>query len=230
MITLTNVCVNYGNNSVYQNFSFDFPAGVNVIVGKSGCGKTTLINVVANLVAYAGCCQTQGKVAVVFQQPCLAPVSVKRNVELVLPKGYDAKQVENVLELAQIAHKKQENVQKLSGGEQQRVALARAFAANRPILLLDEPFEGLDYGTKKQLQNVLGEMLQHGGEAANKMCVLLVTHDVDEALALADRIYLLHEKPCKLDLVATIDTPKNARDEFAAESLQLKAQLQQLLL
>lgn len=230
MITFSNLSVKYGTNAVYDNFNFTFPAGVNVIVGKSGCGKTTLVNIVANLVQYTGACQTQGKLAIVFQQPCLAPVSVRRNIDLVLPKNTNDEQVQKVLELAQIAHKQDVNVQKLSGGEQQRVALARAFAANRPILLLDEPFEGLDYGTKTQLQNVFSNMLQQDIENGGSRCTLLVTHDIDEALALADRIYLLHDKPCKLDLVATIDVARNARDQFAQETLILKAKLQQLLL
>ena len=230
MITLENISVKYGDNVIYENFTYTFPAGVNVIVGKSGCGKTTLINVVANLVQYSGACQTQGKLAIVFQQPCLAPVSVRRNIDLVLPKNINGEQVQKVLELAQIAHKQDVNVQKLSGGEQLRVALARAFAVNRPILLLDEPFEGLDYGTKKQLQDVLYEMLQHDIQCSDKKCVLLVTHDIDEALVLADRIYLLHEKPCQLDLIEAIEIPRNARDQFAEETLQLKAKLQQLLL
>ena len=228
MITLSNISVSYGNNAVYDNFSFSFPAGVNVIVGKSGCGKTTLVNVVANLVAYTGNCQKQGEVAVVFQQPCLAPVSVKRNLDLVLPKKFDEQQVERVLELAQIAHKRDVNAQQLSGGEQQRVALARAFVTNRPVLLLDEPFEGLDYGTKNKLQTVLSEMLQQG--SCCEKCVLLVTHDIDEALALADRIYLLHEKPCQLDLVTTLDTPRAERNQFASETLRLKEELQQMLM
>ena len=230
MIKLENVSVKYGNNAVYENFTFSFPRGVNVILGKSGCGKTTLINVVANLIEYSGKCQAKGEVARVFQQPCLAPVSVKSNIDLVLPKNNNIEQVRKVLELAQISHKQDVNVQKMSGGEQQRVALARAFVVNRPILLLDEPFEGLDYGTKKQLQNVLCEMLQHDTQRSDGKCVLLVTHDIDEALALADRIYLLHEKPCQLDLIEAIDIPRNERDQFAKETLRLKAKLQRLLL
>ena len=229
MISFENVSVKYGDNAIYENFTFAFPVGVNVVLGKSGCGKTTLINVVANLVEYTGKCQTQGEIAVVFQQPSLAPISVKKNVELVLPKRYDSEQLEKVLTLAQIAHKKDENVQKLSGGEQQRVALARAFATNRPVLLLDEPFEGLDYGTKKQLQDVLGEMLKHDEKSSDDRCALLVTHDIDEALALADRIYLLHGKPCQLDLIETIDVPRNLRNEFDKTTLALKAKLQRLL-
>lgn len=229
MINLDNIYVKFGDNVIYDNFTYNFPVGVNVIVGKSGCGKTTLINVVANLIEHTGKCQAQGEVAIVFQQPCLAPVSVKKNIDLVLPNKNDDDRVKKVMELAQIAHKQDVNVQKLSGGEQQRVALARAFVVNRPILLLDEPFEGLDYGTKKQLQDVLCEMLQHDVQSSDERCVLLVTHDIDEALALADRIYLLHNKPCQLDLIETIDVPRNSRDQFADETLRLKAKLQQLL-
>ena len=229
MITLENISVKYGDNVIYENFTYTFPAGVNVIVGKSGCGKTTLVNVVANLVDYTGKCQARGEIAIVFQQPCLAPVSVRRNIDLVLPKKNNDEQVKKILDLAQIAHKQDVNVQKLSGGEQQRVALARAFVAKRTILLLDEPFEGLDYGTKKQLQDVLCEMLQQGVQSDDNKCVLLVTHDIDEALALGDRIYLLHEKPCQLELIEDIDVPRNARDQFAEETLRLKAKLQQLL-
>ena len=230
MITLENISVKYGDNVIYENFTYTFPTGVNVIVGKSGCGKTTLVNVVANLVDYTGKCQARGEIAIIFQHPCLAPVSVRRNIDLVLPKKNNDEQVKKILELAQIAHKQDVNVQKLSGGEQQRVALARAFAVNRPILLLDEPFEGLDYGTKTQLQNVFSNMLQQDVENGSSRCTLLVTHDIDEALALADRIYLLHDKPCKLDLVATIDVARNARDQFGQKTLNLKEKLQQLLL
>ena len=229
MITFENISVKFGDNVIYENFTYTFPVGINVIVGKSGCGKTTLLNVAANLVEYTGKCDTRGELAIVFQQPCLAPVSVRRNIDLVLPKRYDKKQVDKVLTLAQIVHKQDVNAQKLSGGEQQRVAIARAFVTDRPILLLDEPFEGLDYGTKKQLQDVLCEMLQHDVQSRDDKCVLLVTHDIDEALFLADRIYLLHNKPCRLDLVETIDVPQKARDQFAEETLRLKAKLQQLL-
>ena len=229
MINLENISVKYGNNVIYDNFTYAFPVGVNVILGKSGCGKTTLINVVANLVEYEGKCQTQGEIAIVFQQPCLAPVSVRRNIDLVLPKNNNSEQVNKVMELAQIAHKQNVNAYKLSGGEQQRVSLARAFVTNRAVLLLDEPFEGLDYGTKKQLQNVLCDMLQQDVQSSNERCALLVTHDIDEALALADRIYLLHEKPCQLDLIETIDVPRNTRDQFSKETLRLKVKLQQLL-
>ncbi len=225
MITLSDITVAYGKNVVYRNFNFSFPKGVNVVLGKSGCGKTTLLNVIADLVPFDGSCKMQGKISVVFQQPSLAPTSVWNNVDLVLPNGNNAEKIRRVLQLAQIADKKDQNVQKLSGGEQQRVSLARAFAADTQILLLDEPFSNLDFGVKVQLRATLNVLLEQSDKTA-----LLVTHDIDEALALSDNIFLLEGRPCTLRHVAEIATPRTERSEYASETVALKKQLQQLLL
>lgn len=225
MITLTDITVAYGKNVVYKNFDFSFEKGVNVVLGKSGCGKTTLLNVIANLVPFSGSCKTQGKISVVFQQPSLAPTSVWNNVDLVLPRGKNDEKIRRVLQLAQIADKKDQNAQKLSGGEQQRVSLARAFAADTQILLLDEPFSNLDFGVKVQLRATLNALLAESAKTA-----VLVTHDIDEALALADKIFLLESHPCNLRLVAQIATPRAQRSEYDSETVALKKQLQQLLL
>lgn len=222
MLNLKGISVNYGDNTIYKDFSFSFDSGVNVILGKSGSGKTTLLNVIANLVEHSGRCDA-GKVAVVFQTPCLSPTSVKNNVRLVVDKGDEAK-IDEVLRLAQIDHLSDKRATKLSGGEQQRVSLAMAFASDAPVLLLDEPFASLDYGTRSKLYGTLTSLL----DSFNKT-VLLVTHDVDDALALADRIYLLHGSPCALTQAADISTPREERNEYASDTLALRKQLQQLL-
>ena len=222
MLNLHNVTVRYGDNIIYNDFSFEFCEGVNVILGKSGSGKTTLLNVIANLVEHEGSCDAD-KVAVVFQTPCLSPVSVKSNVRLVYD-GSDVGKIDEVLRLAQIDGLKEYKATKLSGGEQQRVSLAMAFASDKPVLLLDEPFASLDYGTRSKLYATLTSLLDSYGKT-----VLLVTHDVDEALALADRIYLLSDRPCKLTQVAELTTPRQQRSEYADESIALRKQLHQLL-
>lgn len=224
MIELTNVTVAYGENVVYKDFSCRFDAGVNVVLGKSGCGKTTLLNVISDLVPYVGQCKSDGDVAVVLQQPCLAPVSVWKNVDLVLPKGDNKQKIDDVLQRARIFDKRNSNAKELSGGEQQRVALARAFATERNVLLFDEPFSNLDYGVKQQLQHLLDELLQNKSQT-----VVLVTQDIDEAIALADRIYLLQDKPCTLTKIAEIDAQRSKRSEYEQSSLELKKQLQNLL-
>lgn len=225
MITLSDITVSYGKNKVYENFGVTFGKGVNVVLGKSGCGKTTLLNVIANLVGFSGRVSLCGKLSVVFQQPSLAPVSVRNNVDLVLPKGDNEEKISRVLELARIADKKEQNALSLSIGEQQRVSLARAFAADTEILLLDEPFSNLDYGVRIQLRSTLSDLLQSSDKT-----VVLVTHDIEDALALADNIYLLHGRPCEIDSVASISVPRPERSEFDSRTIALKKQLQQLLL
>ena len=224
MIKLTNVSVSYGDNTIYKDFSFEFQRGVNVVLGQSGSGKTTLLNVIANLVEFGGQCETD-KVAIVFQTPSLAPVSVLNNVEMVV-NGKNARELaEEMLKLAQIYDLKDKRATLLSGGEQQRVSLARAFAADRPVLLLDEPFHSLDYGVKKKLYQTLNDLL-----AKYTKTVVLVTHDIDEALLLGDRIYLLKDRPCTLTQVAEITTPQGERSEYSDETVALRKQLQKLLL
>ena len=224
MIKLTNVTVSYGDNTIYKDFNFEFQRGVNVVLGQSGSGKTTLLNVIANLVEYSGQCETD-KVAIVFQSPSLTPVSVLHNVEMVV-KGNNAKQVaQEMLKLTQIDHLKDKRATLLSGGEQQRVSLARAFAADRPVLLLDEPFHSLDYGVRTKLYQTLNDLLTKYDKT-----VVLVTHDIDEALTLGDRIYLLKDKPCTLHEVAEVKTPQGERDEYSTETVALRKRLQQLLL
>lgn len=223
MIKLNNVSVNYGKNAVYQDFCFEFGEGVNVVLGPSGSGKTTLLNVIANLVDYTGECASD-KAAVVFQTPCLSPVTVYNNVRMVVAEKNCQQQIDDVLKLTEIYEKRNSKAHELSGGEQQRVALARAFAANRPVLLLDEPFQSLDYGIKKKLEITLSTLLDNYCKT-----VLLVTHDVDEAIALADKVYLLSGKPCKLSQVAEITTARSLRDEYSTENIVLRKQLQMLL-
>lgn len=224
MIDLKTVTVRYGENTVYEEFNFTFQKGVNVVLGRSGCGKTTLLNVVADLVKYDGECVKDGGVALVFQEPCLAPVSVWKNVDLVLPKSGNANSIEQTLQAVGLSDKRNQKATTLSGGEQQRVSLARAFAANREILLMDEPFSNLDYGVKVQLRKVLDDLL-----VAAPKTVLFVTHDIDDAVMLADRIYLLDGRPAKLTQVAEIDVPRSARTDTDTQSLEIKKLLQQLL-
>ena len=237
MIKLTDISVSYGDKVIYKDFNFEFQEGVNVIIGQSGSGKTTLLNVIANLIDFQGECQTD-KVAIVFQTPSLAPVSVYDNVQMVTDnkqfqtksnKGSDWKReyrswIEQVLTLAQIDHLKYKRATNLSGGEQQRVSLARAFASNRPVLLLDEPFSSLDYGVKQKLYQTLDTLLNNYAKT-----VVLVTHDIDEALALGDRVYLLANRPCAITEVAQIDTPRDERDGYSEQTVALRKQLQQLL-
>lgn len=220
-VVLRNVGLSYGKEKIYENFNAVFPQGVNVILGKSGCGKTTLLNVIAGLIPYSGECKTD-KVAVVFSEPALAPVSAENNVRMVLKKP-DCGIVDEALALARIEDKRNQNAATLSDGEKQRVALARAFASKRRVLLLDEPFARLDYGVKRQLHDTLINYLQTVAST-----VVMVTHDVDEALALADRIYFLDGRPCNLRLVAELTVLQKARDIYDERHNAIRKQLKLL--
>lgn len=209
-IILRNVGLSYGKEIIYENFNAVFPQGVNVILGRSGSGKTTLLNVIAGLIPFSGECVSD-KAAVVFSEPALAPVSVENNVRMVLKKA-DCNAVDEALKLARIEDKRKQNALTLSDGEKQRVSLARAFASKRNVLLLDEPFARLDYGVKRRLHDTLIDYLQ-----TSAATVVMVTHDVDEALTLADRIYFLDGRPCCLTETASLSAPPSKRDIYVAE-------------
>lgn len=219
MVTIQNLCVNYGDNVVYQNFNFVFPKAVNVILGKSGCGKTTLLKAIAGLVAHSGQCQFEGNCAMVFQSPCLAPTTVINNVRMVCD---DAQRVQQALQLAEIANKANCRAHNLSGGEQQRVSLARMFAAGGQVMLLDEPFSNLDYGTKASLRHTLLRLV------ADKT-VLFVTHDVEDAIAVADNIYLLQGSPCTLQQLPCPQGQAAQRNLFSPHNNQLRNTLHNAL-
>ena len=222
MIKLKGIRVAYGDNVIYDGFDFQFDRGVNVVVGASGSGKTTLLNVICGLVDYEGDCIAD-PVATVFQDPSLSPVSALGNVAAVL-RGKDAKsRATEMLRLCNIGDKANDNVTRMSGGERQRVSLARAFAANRPVLLMDEPFHSLDLGVKRKLYATLDGLL-----AQYPKTVLLVTHDIDEALMLADRIYLLDGRPARLQSVAEIAEARGSRDEYSDAFIALRKKLRDL--
>ena len=228
-VKIQNLHLSYHSNVIYNNFSHTFVAGkVHVILGKSGCGKTSLLNAIANFVPFDGQIEC-GNLSYVFQQPRLAHTTVFNNVEMVLlsqiaDKCLRQQTVQNCLSLAEIAHLAEKQVVKLSGGEQQRVSLARAFAYPSQVLLMDEPFKSLDLGIRKTLYKTLDNLLTQ-----NPRTTILVTHDVDEALALADNVYLLQDRPCELVEICQIDTPRNKRDLYSQDMLTLRKQLENLL-
>ncbi|HSC89395.1 MAG TPA: nitrate ABC transporter ATP-binding protein [Polyangiaceae bacterium] len=193
---------------IVENFDLNIAKGEFVaLLGHSGCGKSTVLSMVAGLNSIS-----QGDVAlagqrivgagpdrgVVFQAPCLLPwltayENIALGVDRVFPHASRADRkatVEYYLELVGLADAKDKRPAELSLGMQQRVGLARAFALSPKMLLLDEPFGMLDSLTRMELQEILIDMLQRDGKTA-----LMVTHDVDEALFLADRIVMMTNGP-----------------------------------
>lgn len=181
---INNLTVSYGKNKVYDNFNLEFDeAGVTCLLGESGCGKTTILNAIAGLVPYSGNI-TPVKVSYVFQTPRLVPnLTVLNNLTLI---GTGQNQAKDMLEKVGLKDKANAYPKTLSGGEAQRVSLCRAFLHPAELLLLDEPFSSLDLKTKLAAMDLFKSLQQHSGRGA-----LFVTHDIDEACYLADKIFVL---------------------------------------
>lgn len=200
-VDLRNVGRTFGERTVLRDVSLEIrPGEVVAILGSSGCGKSTLLRQVGGLdTGHEGEILIGGepvrrydpRTAVGFQEPRLLPWrSVRKNVALGLPRGLPKAQgrerVDELLELVGLSDRAHLRPREISGGMAQRASLARALARRPGVLLLDEPFGALDALTRLKMQDLLLDVHAQTGTT-----VLLVTHDVDESLQLADRILLL---------------------------------------
>ena len=190
-----------GNHDVLRGIELDVGAGeIVAIVGPSGCGKSTLLRLVGGLdaptggsiqIAGSSVADVDERTAVAFQEPRLLPWrTIAQNVEIGLPRGTSRRdgraRVRELLALVGLEHAADQHPSEVSGGMAQRASLARALARNPGVLLLDEPFGALDALTRLRMHDLLLKI-----HAAEPTTVLLVTHDVEEALYLADRVLLL---------------------------------------
>ena len=184
-ITINNLVKSFDDKAVLRGFSLEIRDGETVcIMGPSGCGKTTLINILLGLV-----CQDEGeitgvpqKAAAVFQEPRLCEeFSLLSNVKIAAAKGTDVREIDACLEglgLQGLAGKK---VRVLSGGQKQRAAIARALLSDYDLIVMDEPFKGLDEGTRETVMDFVRKSV------AGKTCII-VTHERKEAEFFSERI------------------------------------------
>ncbi len=206
-LEVKNASVAYGGNPVVQGVSLELNAGeIGCLLGPSGCGKTSLLRAIAGFepltageIHLHGRCVTRPgmtlaperrRVGMVFQDFALYPhLTVAKNVAFglrTLSRGKRNARVDELLRLVDLQEQAEKYPHQLSGGQQQRVALIRAMAPRPEILLLDEPFSGLDVELREQLAREVRGILQRDGVTA-----ILVTHDQFEAFAMADRIGVL---------------------------------------
>jgi NitT/TauT family transport system ATP-binding protein len=197
---------------VIVNLSFALEEGeTGALIGPSGCGKSTLMRILAGLDRnFDGSVHipTHGKVGMVFQEPRLLPWrSVQDNVRLAAPHASEA-EVTALFAALGLSEHRAHFPGELSIGLARRAALARAFAVRPTLLLLDEPFVSLDAPLARQLQRDLARLVE-----SRRMIVVLVTHDVDEAIALADRIFVLSARPAHVVGEIRIKNPRAAMSD-----------------
>lgn len=222
-----------------ENFSLDIRKGELIsIVGPSGCGKTTLLRVIAGLLE-----PTSGEVLIggkkcegpgpdrgmVFQEFALFPWrSVRKNVEFGLevagdPKAERRERALRYIKAVGLEGFEDHRVHELSGGMKQRVALARAMVTKPAVLLMDEPFGSLDAQTRNIMQMELLRITERTDST-----IVFVTHSVDEAVFLSDRVVILTRRPARIKEIVDIDLPR-PRDRASSEFVKYRRHILQQL-
>ena len=184
MIKLEKISKSYPKTKVFSDFSLSIERGkVTCVLGESGSGKTTLLNILAGLTDYSGKVD-KVKCSYVFQTPNLFPnLTARQNLQLVCS---DNDKIQELSKQFKVYDKLDSYPKHLSGGQMQRIALLRGVLFENELLLMDEPFSSLDLKVKSDAIQSLKEIFKR-----EKSTVLMVTHDIKEALVLADRILVL---------------------------------------
>jgi len=202
MIKLINISKKYDNLILLKDFNIDFEKNkITCLFGPSGVGKTTIANIVAGIVPV-----DEGRVvgidnslfSYVFQEPRLLKwYNVYENIDFVLKDVYKpdkrAEIINSYLEMVELSEYRNYKIDALSGGMAQRVSLARAFAYPSHILIMDEPFKGLDNKLKSEMSSLFLKMWN-----LSQRTVIFITHDVEEAVDLSHIIYTLKDRPVNI--------------------------------
>ncbi|HEV2635831.1 MAG TPA: ABC transporter ATP-binding protein [Actinocrinis sp.] len=221
-VTISDLTRGFGERKVLRGIDLEIPAGqFTVLVGRSGSGKSTLLRAIAGIdheVSGSGRIQAPPRVSMVFQDSRLLPWRrVLANVLLGRPRrgpqgSAAARRGRAALAEVGLAGREDAWPNQLSGGEAQRAALARSLVREPDLLLADEPFGALDALTRIKMHTLLRELWER-----HRPSILLVTHDVDEAVLLADRVLVLEEGQFSLDLAIDLPHPRSFRDPRLAE-------------
>jgi len=218
-LKIENLSKNYGDLEIFIDFSIGFTQQkINCILGPSGCGKTTLLNIISGLTGAENLKDesfNQHKISYVFQEPRLLPwkTAIENLVFTLrdtLPGDKLYNKANEYLQLVELEKFSDYYPSSLSGGMKQRLSLARAFSYSSDIILMDEPFKALDIKLKKNLMERFRRLWEQ-----DRRTVIFVTHDVDEALSLGQRIIVFSGIPVRIIKdYKTIDSPSGIRDEI----------------
>lgn len=221
ILQFQDVTIRFNDETIYKDLTFSVrPGEFLCILGPSGCGKSTSLRVMGDLLSVdEGTVTVEGepareawaKLAFVFQQPRLVPwrtalANVMLGMELRFDKSKKSERVKKargLLEMVGLGRDMEKYPSMLSGGERQRVAIARALSVDPHIILMDEPFSALDLNTRRRLRAEIISIWQSTGKT-----VVFVTHDIEEALVLSDRVLLLSDKPTRVLEIIEIDAKR----------------------
>ncbi|AOY78231.1 ABC transporter ATP-binding protein [Clostridium formicaceticum] len=225
-LSIKNLYKTYGGFQVICNFSMDFFYDkIHCVLGPSGCGKTTLLNIITKLIS-----ADQGNLeevekktcSYIFQEDRLLPwATVEENILFVLEGQYkkvEAQQiVDEYLSLVNLSKFKNYYPEELSGGMKQRVSIARAFAYGGEIFVMDEPFKGIHLALKTTL---IQYMIDYKHQKSR--IFVFATHDIEEALSMADYIHIFQGPPLTLKKQMTIDVPQSQRWKYKDKMTEYK--------
>lgn len=230
-ISIENLCKNYDDVEILKDISINVYEGEFIsILGPSGCGKSTIFNIVANLTSYSsGSLSIDGKLSYMYQKDLLLPYkTIIDNVSLpiILKKEKKKKAHEIVkpyFEIFGLSGYEYKYPKELSGGMKQRANFLRTFMNSNDIMLLDEPFGALDSITKTSMQKWLLDVKKKVNST-----ILLITHDIDEAIMLSDRVYVLSKRPAVVKKEFFIDRSQD--NEYSSDDIsKLKKEILELL-
>ncbi|GAA0075740.1 ABC transporter ATP-binding protein [Clostridium sp. CTA-5] len=216
-LEVRNLTKSYNNERIFENFNLQFSdKKVNCIIGESGCGKSTLLNILAHMISIddgeiLGI--SQQDISYIFQEDRLIDwLTIKENLNLTLKKYYSdlerESRINNLLVSLGLENVKDRYPSELSGGMKQRINIARAFGKPSKLILMDEPFKSLDYTLKYKIIDEFRSMLLK----ENRM-VILVTHDVEEAIYFEGNIIVLGKRPVEVKRIFSKDL-YNSKEEI----------------
>lgn len=222
MVNIDKISLKFGTLPVLEQLSFEIKKEeIVALIGPSGCGKSTLLNVIAGLIpSDSGEVRKAGDaVSFIFQDDRLLPwCSIWKNISLVENKE-DRQKIQKLIDDVGLTGFEHYRPAQLSGGMKKRCGIARAFYHQSTLLLMDEPFQGLDYCLRQEMLKLLLSVWE-----SRKQSILFVTHEIEEALSVADRILVLSGRPAEIVQEITLP-PRAERTDTHPELIRARREI-----